>query len=190
MPVACEIVQALQTFVTRSLDVFDPGVITVGRITAGTTFNVIPETAELLRHHAGRLGEDPGQAARRHAAGGRGRVRGPRHRRARSRWSTATPSPSTTATSPRFAHDVAADLLGPQSVVKMPNPVMGSEDFSYVLQRVPGAMAFLGAAPRELSAWPRRAEPLEPVTFDEDVMATGTALYAAVALEHLADRVS
>ena len=45
IPVACEIVQALQTMVTRSIDVFDPGIVTIGRIAAGTTNNVIPETA-------------------------------------------------------------------------------------------------------------------------------------------------
>ena len=47
IPVACEIVQALQLMVTRSIDVFDPSVVTVGQITAGTTNNVIPETAEI-----------------------------------------------------------------------------------------------------------------------------------------------
>ena len=45
IPIACEIVQALQMMVTRTIDVFDPSVVTVGRITAGTTNNVIPETA-------------------------------------------------------------------------------------------------------------------------------------------------
>ena len=48
IPVACEIVQALQTMITRSIDVFDPSVVTVGRISAGTTNNVIPESAEIL----------------------------------------------------------------------------------------------------------------------------------------------
>ena len=45
IPIACEIVQALQTMVTRTIDVFDPTVVTVGRISAGTTNNIIPETA-------------------------------------------------------------------------------------------------------------------------------------------------
>ena len=48
IPVACEIVQALQTMITRTVDVFDPAVVTVGQITAGTTNNIIPETAEIL----------------------------------------------------------------------------------------------------------------------------------------------
>ena len=48
VPVACEIVMALQMFVTRSVNVFAPGVVTVGKIEAGTTNNVIPETATLV----------------------------------------------------------------------------------------------------------------------------------------------
>ena len=47
IPVACEIVQALQTMVTRTIDVFDPSVVTIARITAGTTDNIIPETASI-----------------------------------------------------------------------------------------------------------------------------------------------
>ena len=48
IPIACEIVQALQMMVTRTIDVSIPSVVTVGRITAGTTNNVIPETAEIV----------------------------------------------------------------------------------------------------------------------------------------------
>ncbi len=44
VPVVCEIVTALQAMVTRVLPAFDPAVLTVTRITAGTAFNVIPET--------------------------------------------------------------------------------------------------------------------------------------------------
>ena len=47
IPIACEIVLSLQTMVTRRVHVFDPAVITVARIEAGTTRNVIPETATL-----------------------------------------------------------------------------------------------------------------------------------------------
>ena len=47
IPIACEMVGAFQSMVTRRVDVFDPAVVTVARIQAGTTSNVIPETAEL-----------------------------------------------------------------------------------------------------------------------------------------------
>src|SRR5258705_1652742 len=48
IPIACEIVQALQTFVTRRVDAFDPAVITIAKIEAGSTRNVIPETSRML----------------------------------------------------------------------------------------------------------------------------------------------
>ncbi len=48
IPIACEIVQAFQTLVTRRVHVFDPAVVTVAKIEAGTTRNVIPDTASLL----------------------------------------------------------------------------------------------------------------------------------------------
>jgi hippurate hydrolase len=60
IPVACEIVQALQTLVTRRIDVFDPVVLTVSQINAGTVNNVIPESARLvgtLRSTSGRSQE-------------------------------------------------------------------------------------------------------------------------------------
>src|SRR3546814_15847537 len=48
IPVACAIVTAIQTMVTRRISVFDPAVITIAKIAAGTTNNIIPETAEML----------------------------------------------------------------------------------------------------------------------------------------------
>src|SRR5215207_3998803 len=47
IPIACEIVTALQALVTRRVDAFDPAVVTVAKIRAGTTTNVIPETATM-----------------------------------------------------------------------------------------------------------------------------------------------
>src|SRR5258708_1409827 len=49
IPVACEIVMALQTFVTRTVSVFEPGVVTVGKIEAGSTNNLISPTATPVR---------------------------------------------------------------------------------------------------------------------------------------------
>ena len=75
IPVACEIVQALQAMVTRRIDVFDPGVITVARITAGTTEQCHPRNGRDCRHHSSRQRRDPPQVARRNRSGGRGRCR-------------------------------------------------------------------------------------------------------------------
>jgi metal-dependent amidase/aminoacylase/carboxypeptidase family protein len=61
-------------------------------------------------------------------------------------------------------------------------PIMGSEDFSYVLHRVPGMMAFLGARPDTEDAATAPQNHSNRVVFDEPAMALGTALYASVAL--------
>jgi metal-dependent amidase/aminoacylase/carboxypeptidase family protein len=66
--------------------------------------------------------------------------------------------------------------------VTMKAPIMGAEDWSYVLQEVPGAMAFVGARPRDADdTYPNNHSNL--VVFEESAMAIGAALYAKVALE-------
>ena len=74
----------------------------------------------------------------------------------------------------------------PSGTGRMPAPVMGAEDFSYVLQRRPGAMAFLGVCPP--GEHPARAHACHSnrMTIDEDAMAVGAAMYAAMAIEYLA----
>ncbi|MFT3852317.1 MAG: M20 family metallopeptidase [Ilumatobacteraceae bacterium] len=186
IPVACEIVQALQTMVTRRIDVFDPGVVTVARISAGTTNNVIPETAEIegtiravsertrSRIHDGirRVAEGIGAA---HDA--QIEVRIP---------SDGYPVTVNDGSFAEFAGGVAADAIGDDHVLRLPNPVMGAEDFSYVIQRLPGAMMFLGGTPpdRDLStAAPNHSN---RVYFDEEAMVNGVSVYTSVAIRHLA----
>jgi hippurate hydrolase len=86
----------------------------------------------------------------------------------------------------RFAAEVARDTFGRRKVVEMPAPVMGAEDFSYVLQQVPGAMVFLGVCP------PEHTDPFSApachsnrMVLHEDAMAAGVALHAAVATTYL-----
>jgi hippurate hydrolase len=62
---------------------------------------------------------------------------------------------------------------------------MGAEDFSYVLQRVPGMMAFLGARPADQDPATAPQNHSNRVVFDEPPMALGAALHAAVALHYL-----
>jgi len=82
-----------------------------------------------------------------------------------------------------FASQVAADLVGADHVVTMPNPGMGGEDFAYVLQRVPGAMVFLGTRPE--GDGPVAPNHSNRMMLNESAMATGIALHAAVALRFL-----
>ena len=85
-----------------------------------------------------------------------------------------------------FALRVAADLLGPDNTGRMPSPVMGAEDFSYVLQQRKGAMAFLGVCPP--GQQPARAHACHSnrMVMHEDAMRAGVAMYAAMAIEYLA----
>jgi hypothetical protein len=84
-----------------------------------------------------------------------------------------------------FSMGVARDVIGADHVVRLPNPVMGAEDFSYVIEEVPGTMMFIGGTPldRDLaSAAPNHSN---RVYFDERAMVDGAAIYTAVAMRHL-----
>jgi amidohydrolase len=185
IPVACEIVQALQTMITRSIDVFDPSVVTVGRITAGTTNNVIPEVAEIdgtiravseqtrAKVHDGIRRVADGIAAA-HGCGCEVEV------------SIGYPVTTNDDQFAEFALGMATDVVGTDAVVQLPHPVMGAEDFSYVLQNVPGAMMFLGGTPLDRNLSTAAPNHSNRVYFDESAMAVGTSLYATAALRHLA----
>lgn len=184
IPVACEIVQALQTMVTRTVSVFDPAVVTVARITAGTTTNIIPGTAEIsgtfrtlspqtrtaVREGIERVAE--GVAAAHGATVDTKLVEG-------------YPPVLNDADFTAFVTEAAGSVIGPARVHQMPEPVMGAEDFSYVLRHVPGAMAFLGARPAGLGPEQTPDNHSSHVVHDEDAMAIGTAVHTAVALAYL-----
>ena len=186
MPVAAEIVQALQVMVTRRISTFDPVVITITKIRAGTTSNVIPEAVHMHGHAArgvrGRARGSRSQGIERVAANDRRRARDD------ARPSTVEPGYPVTVNDDDFADfalDVATDLLGRKRVGRMPTPVMGAEDFSYVLQQRPGALAFVGVCPP--GEQPARAHACHSnrMMIDEDGMQAGIAMHAAVALSYL-----
>jgi hippurate hydrolase len=81
--------------------------------------------------------------------------------------------------------DLAADVVGSDKTIRLPTPIMGAEDFSYVLQQVPGAMVFLGGTHLDRSLSSAAPNHSNRVVFDEDAMVTGTTMYAAMALNHL-----
>ena len=71
-------------------------------------------------------------------------------------------------------------------VASVGEELVGAEDFSYVLQRVPGMMVFLGARPPEEDPATAPGNHSNKVVFHEPALAVGAAMYAAVALRHLA----
>jgi metal-dependent amidase/aminoacylase/carboxypeptidase family protein len=160
-------------------------VLTIAQLAAGTTNNVIPERARLV----GTLRTVNERT--RHAVWERIRTVADGIASAHSCTAEVTVvegypvtvnDPSFTA----FATEVTRGVLGDRRVVEMPAPVMGAEDFSYLLRKVPGAMFFLGVCP------PHHDDPFSApachsnrMVLHEDAMAAGVALHAAVATSFL-----
>ena len=185
VPIACEIALALQTFVTRQISVFDPAVITIGQISAGTTDNVIPDTALLfgtmrtlsaatrLKLHDGLPRLAQGIAAAHGASATVEIIPG-------------FPVTNCDGRAVALGEAVTKRLYGDDAWATLANPIMGAEDFAYVLEKVPGAMFFLGVA-EQGTDW-RACCGLHSthMHLDESAMARGAALHAAIAEQYLA----
>jgi hippurate hydrolase len=182
VPAAAAMVGALQTMITRRVSALDPSVLTVAQIRAGTTANVIPETAFLeatlrtLNESTRTFLHDQIQQVCQHTAAAYGCT-------ASVRVDPGYPITVNDADSAARVDELAATVLGANRAGTMSGPILGSEDFAYVLNRVPGALAFVGACPPDVD--PRGAPPNHSnrVQFDESAMADGVAMYAALALD-------
>jgi amidohydrolase len=184
IPIASEVVLALQTYVTRRVKAFEPAVVTVTAIQAGShDLGAIPEAATLTGtiravseetrvHLFGAVRELAVNIASAHGAEADVRV---------------DPGYPPVVNDPSVVEavgEVSQELLGKDHFRLLPTPIMPSEDFSYILQRVPGAMAFLGARP---DAQDPVADVHSPqMILNEDAMAVGIAVHTAMAL-HLLD---
>jgi hippurate hydrolase len=184
IPVACEIVSALQALVTRQLYAFDPVIVSVTKIQAGTAANVIPETAHVLgtirsvSERARRAVREKLERLVRGIAAAHG-LEVQVH--VLEGYPVTLNHPESTA----FARGVAVDVVGEGKVVDLEAPIMGAEDFSYVLQRVPGALLFVGARPEGGEGAPLHSNRM---LLEESAFATGVALHAALALRYLDGR--
>jgi len=184
IPVACEMVTALQTMVTRKFDVFDPVVITVGSFHAGTTDNVIPDRAEFLatarsfsRKSRGALAELVprliGDIARAHGL------------TAEADYARQYPVTANDAGEAAFAGQTVAEVFGAGRGEVARFPLTGAEDFSFVLEQVPGAFVMLGACPPGRDPETAPSNHSAAAVFDDAALADGTALYAELALRRL-----
>ena len=184
IPIACEIVQSLQTMITRRIDVFDPAVVTVGKIVAGTVNNIIPETAQIegtIRAVSERTRRAVHDGIRRVAEG----IAAAHDAEVTVVLEDGYPVTINDKTQADVVLDLANGLVGADKTLRLPNPIMGAEDFSYVLQEIPGAMVFLGGTPSDRNLATAAPNHSNRVLFDEQAMVTGTAMYAAMALNHL-----
>ena len=184
IPTAAELVLALQAAVTRSVDVFDPVVLTIARISGGTTNNIIPETVEIsgtIRTVSPENRVLMHDLVHRVAAGVAATHGTTIDLEIIEGYPVTLCDPEVTA----WIRDLAVELAGEEQVLDMDYPIMGGEDFSYVIERVPGMMAFLGARPASEDPVTAPQNHSNRVIFDEGSMALGVALYAAAALDFL-----
>lgn len=185
VPAACEMVTALQTFVTRSIDAFDPAVITVGEFHAGTRRNVIPAEARFeatVRSFRDDVHEALARGVPRVCEG----IAAAHGLEVDVEYHAEYPVTTNSADEAAYAAEAASELFGTDRFRLAENPITGSEDFSRVLAHVPGAMVFLGAAidGRSYDEAPDNHSPL--AAFDDAVLADGAALYATLAARRLA----
>jgi amidohydrolase len=183
VPVACEIVLALQTMVTRRFEATEAVVVTVTQLDAGTAFNVIPDRA-LLKGTIRTLSPEKRQA-----------VWADIRRVAENIAAAHDCSAEVTVTEgfPPTVNDERAISLA-EAVARslpdgdfthMPTPVMGAEDFSYVLEKVPGMMAFLGVAGEGADLAHCCGIHSTRIVVDESVLPRGTAFLAGCATRFL-----
>jgi amidohydrolase len=185
VPVACEIVLALQTVVTRQFDAFDPVVVTVGTFHAGTADNVIPDDAHFVATI--RSFSPPARAAIAQAAPRLARDIATGHGlTATAEFVDGYPVTVNDPAELEFAEQTVAEVLGNGRYVAAPDPLTASEDFSYVLEQVPGAFLMLGACPADTDVGTAPFNHSAEAVFDDTVLPAGTALYAELALRRLA----
>jgi amidohydrolase len=178
-----EIVGSLHAFVTRRFDVFDPVVLTVGSLHGGTKHNIIPDEArfeatirtfsrenrELMKTQLPMLCESVGQA---HGV----QVEAIHH--------SEYPSTINDAAEVAFVADTVADVFGTGAYKLMDHPDTGAEDFSRVLDEVPGAYVFLGASTHaDPKTAPSNHSPR--ATFSDDVLPLGALLHTELATRAL-----
>lgn len=177
---------SLQTMVTRRFDVFDPVVLTITQLSAGEAINVIPDTATLgatvrtlsreslatMQAESARLAESIAVA---HGC------------TAEVDFLVSYPVTVNDAAEDAWVADQLQEAFGGDRVEERATPIMGSEDFSYVLEEVPGTFFFLQCSPPDVdpatAAWNHSAG----VLFDDAVLgdqAAALALLAARRLEH------
>jgi amidohydrolase len=179
--VGAQIVMALQTIPSRNIDPVDSSVISIGFMRGGSAYNVIPdelhiggtvrsfrpEVRDLLER---RMGEVARGAAALHGAA------------AVFEYRRGYPPTINHAAEAAFAADIAAEICGEEKVDRNVAPSMGGEDFSYMLQKVPGAMMWVGNGPGEGGCELHNAR----YDFNDQALPIGISFFARLAERFLA----
>ncbi len=172
---------ALQKVVSRTLDPFQPGVLTIGKMVGGSATNIIPGEVKIEGTLRAMNEEWRAQAHRRIEDIIKGVCLGNGNSYEldiRLGYPALQNDPWAT----RFAQQAARDLLGERAVFDAP-PMMGAEDFAYYLEKVPGTFWWIGAGTAEQGCVAGLHNPR--FTIDESILPVGSALMAWVAYKYL-----
>jgi hippurate hydrolase len=179
-----ELVTALQVMVTRRFSVFDPVVVTVTQLAAGSAINVIPASASLgatVRTLSREADERLRVEIRRLAEG----IAAAHGCTSVVEFSADYPVTVNDDVEADWVGEVLAETFGADRSAVERQPLMASEDFSRILEAVPGALLLLGASPADLdpadSAWNHSPH----VRFDDGVLGDLAAALATLAVRRL-----
>ena len=181
IPAMAQTITGLHTMVGRSIEATKAGLVTVAHVQAGTTNNIIPpnawmegtirshdeETRATLKERIVRVAEGSSAA---HGCSCKCEI------------DAGYPVTVNHDDQAELVGDVTHAILGEEQFAIMPRAIMGAEDFSYVLNQVPGAMAFLGVCPEDENHKTAAPNHSNLMRVNEGAMKNGVALYAAMAL--------
>lgn len=185
VPALLEFGTAAQVMVTRRFSVFDPVVLSIAQLSAGSAMNVIPESASLggsVRTLSAETTETFPVAIKELADG----IAAAHGVRAEVEWEVLYPVTVNDETESAFAAATLRKTFGESRVSEQTNPLMGSEDFSYVLQNVPGCFFFLLCSPPHIDPDTAEWNHSPNVLFDDAVLGDQAAALAQLAFDRLA----
>lgn len=173
--IAAQIATALQTIVSRNVSPHDTAVLSITQIHAGDAYNVIPQTAVMrgtARAFTQKVMDMIADNMRRIAGGVAAALGGRAEVDFRVMFAPLVNDPDEAA----FAGDIAAELVGVENVNRQGPLIMASEDFSYMLQKVPGAFVLIGNGDR-----PGGCEVHNPgYDFNDEILPLGSALLSGI----------
>ena len=179
--VASHIVTALQSVVARNIEPVESGVITIGHISAGDTYNVIPQTARMLgtaRWFSPKVGDQLEDGVRRIATGIAASFGATAEVDYRRTYIATVNDPEATD----LAADAARAVQGEARVIPMSKPTMGGEDFSFMLAAKQGSYIMLGGG-----RGPDDAQVHHPkYDFNDNILPVGASYWASLAERLLA----
>lgn len=184
IPALLEIGTAIQVMVTREFSVFDPIVCTITQLRGGEAINVIGEDAFLgatVRTLSETATERFGRRVRELAES----IAAAHRCRAEVEWQVCYPVTVNDEAEAQFVLDTLGATFGAERVNELPAPWMGSEDFSFVLNEVPGTYLFLGTVEpgQDPESVPNNHSPF--ARFDDSVLGDQAAALATLAWSRL-----